>query len=204
MYLYFKPWCGFNDDLSRIIWMNKFCTECGRVLLLDGERGTYAVDYSKLMTFPGSIIYDTKTVDNVLKKYPLVQLPFINCNASPTAVQDLARSAGNHPLVTLRIRHIGTGYPLFRCLGFLPTVKAECQRRRNLLGDKYICIQVRNTDRKCDYIGLYNANREAIHSYPAVYLATDCEEVLTFFNKKLPVKNFAVIYNLCPKSFTAK
>ena len=61
------------------------------------------------------------------------------------------------------------------------------------MGHKYLCIQVRNTDRTCDYTGLYMANRVAIHSYPAVYLATDCEEVLTFFNKQLPVKNFVTV-----------
>jgi hypothetical protein len=190
MYIYFKPSCGFNDDLSRIMWLIYCCEVCHRTLLLDGERGTYEVDYSKLMTFPSNIICDTTTIDRILKQ-PMIMLPFINCNLSSEAVQEFEKSAGNHPLVTMRFRNIGSGYPLFRRMGFLPIVKAECQRRKALLGNKYLCIQVRNTDRKCDYTGLYEANREAIHSYPAVYVATDSEEVLTFFGKQLPVKNFA-------------
>jgi len=193
MYIYFRPFCGFNDDLSRIAWFVRCCAACRRTLLVDGELGTYQVDYSTLLSFSQvdvPIIYDTPTIKRILQQHHMITVPFINANLNPTAVQDFKESAGNHPLVTLRLRNIGSGYPVFRTLEFLPIVKAECRRRMALMGNKYLCIQVRNTDRKCDYAALYDNNRDAIHSYPAVYLATDCEEVLTFFNKRLPVKNF--------------
>ena len=54
-----------------------------------------------------------------------------------------------------------------------------------------MAIQVRNTDYKCDYIDYYEKNKTIIHSYKAIYLATDDKEVLKFFvEKKLYIYNF--------------
>jgi len=64
----------------------------------------------------------------------------------------------------------------------------------NLIKKPYLSIQVRNTDIsiKSDYIKLYEQNKDIIHKYKNVYVATDCIKALNFFKNinGLTVYNF--------------
>jgi hypothetical protein len=85
----------------------------------------------------------------------------------------------------------GNGYPLFNQLRINNYIKNECKKRYDLLQPPYLCIQVRNTDYKCDYQSFYNENKTLIHSFNEIYIATDDINVLEFYKKSsLNIKNF--------------
>jgi hypothetical protein len=96
------------------------------------------------------------------------------------------------------------GFNQFCSLILLDTIKTHCKQQYTLLSKPYLGIQIRNTDYKCDYIALYEANKVLIHSYQTIYIATDCKEAYDFFKTSCvnsDVFNFTtfpdeMIYNL--------
>lgn len=192
MYVYYLPTNGFNDNISRLLWFLPLCKLTGRTLLMDGKRGTYKLDFSTLFTIPG-VINDSATIDAILGRYPMVRLPCIPPphKAAHKTAEVVAPTIGSQPLVSFRdVRYFVCSYPVFQHLSFTKYVTDECQRRASFLPKRYIGIHVRNTDRKSDYKKLYLRNKALIQSYPAVYLATDCKEVLEFFKANVNVHNF--------------
>ncbi len=79
---------------------------------------------------------------------------------------------------------IGRGFNMFKHFRWKDSLKELCRTKRELLPEHYLCIQVRCTDYQCDYPKLYEENPTLIHSYPAIYLATDNEEVVHYFRSK--------------------
>jgi len=66
-----------------------------------------------------------------------------------------------------------------------------CIKNLNNIKKPYICLYIRNTDRKCDYKNLYNTHKELINSYQNIYIATDDKNILSFFKEKsLNIYNF--------------
>lgn len=191
MYIYYVPTNGLNDILGRVIWFMKVCQMYNFILLVDGERGTYKVDFSKYFKFPQEyIITDGETIRDILDKHPItLAVPRTETVTPP--VTYFGEIKGDHKMIWFKnLRHFPCSYPVFNQLIFNTDVKQECHRRRSLLGAKYVGIQVRNTDYTCNYPLLYETNKALIHSFP-VYLATDCPEVLQFFKSKgVNVKNF--------------
>lgn len=189
MYIYYQTTNGFNDLMSRIMWYVKVCEKYNVTLLVDGEHGTYHVDFSTYFTFPHPyIITDISTIRSILAEHPItLTIPRID-NPPVTYFGEIM---GNHKMIWFKnLRHFQCSYPLFSKLMFASAVKQECHRRRALLGAKYLGIQVRNTDHTCNYPSLYETNKVLIHSFP-VYLATDCPKALQFFKSKgVNVKNF--------------
>ena len=53
----------------------------------------------------------------------------------------------------------------------------------SLLSKNYLSIQVRNTDLKCN-VEFYNQNKDLIHSYDCIYLATDHKPSIDFLKSK--------------------
>jgi hypothetical protein len=85
----------------------------------------------------------------------------------------------------------GDGYPIFKTIKIKDHLLKYCEEKLSIIPRPYLGIQVRNTDYKCDYIDYYEKNKTIIHSYKAIYLATDDKEVLKFFvEKKLYIYNF--------------
>ena len=85
----------------------------------------------------------------------------------------------------------GDGYPIFKRIKIKDHLLKYCEEKLAIMPRPYLAIQVRNTDYKCDYIDYYEKNKTIIHSYKAIYLATDDKEVLKFFvEKKLYIYNF--------------
>lgn len=190
MYIHYRTTHGFNDIIARIIWFAKLCEASDRILLVDGLRGTYKLDLSNYFTFPQKyIINDSATINRIIKDTPIVTIPRTRPPPLPVAINML----GDSPIVSFKnLRHFKSSYAMFRHLIIKPIVKEECKRRKDLIGDDYLGVQVRNTDYKCDFTALYETNKEVIHKYAAIYLATDCEDVVSFFKSKgLNVFNFA-------------
>lgn len=190
MYIYYIPTHGFNDLMGRIIWFVQVCQTYNVVLLVDGERGQYGVDFSKYFTFPQPyIITDGAAIRALLAKHPITLT--IPPKRNPP-ITYFGRLRGGHKMICVRnLRFFPCSYPIFSQLIIQEGVKQECRRRRALLGPTYLGIQVRNTDYTCDYKALYEEHKATIHACPEVYLATDCQEALEFFKSKgVAVKNF--------------
>jgi hypothetical protein len=98
----------------------------------------------------------------------------------------------NETIIVCYINYGGAfGYKIFRQIEFTPDVKSLCKARYDLIVKPYLCIQIRNTDHKCDYVNLYNKNKDIIHSYSNIFIATDDKHVLDFFKERgLTIKNF--------------
>lgn len=91
----------------------------------------------------------------------------------------------------------GDGFLLFKQLGLTENLKNICNEKMKLLSDNYLCIQVRNTDYKCDYQNLYEIHKDKIHSYDQIYICTDDASVITFFkSKNLNVYCFTTFPNI--------
>ena len=85
----------------------------------------------------------------------------------------------------------GNGYALFRTIVLKPTIQVVCKQRYELLQTPYLAIQVRNTDYTSDYEKLYQDNRDLIHSYKNIYVATDDVHILDFYRSNgLTIANF--------------
>jgi len=70
-------------------------------------------------------------------------------------------------------------------------LKEIIKNKLSLLGNHYLCLQIRNTDIKSNYVKLYEENKNIIHSYEKIYICTDNKLVIEYFkNKKLNIYNF--------------
>jgi len=95
----------------------------------------------------------------------------------------------------------GDGTQIFKKLLIKDNIKNYCKDKFKLLPERYLCIQVRDTDHKCDYKKLYEDNRKYIDSYDTIYIATDNKHVYDFF--KTVHKN-ALNYCVFPESLTKR
>jgi len=94
-------------------------------------------------------------------------------------------------IILVGINGGGVGYPMFRIFKPVIPVKTYCRDKYSQLKQPYLCIQIRNTDHRCNYQGLYEQNKQFIHSYRDVYIATDDKHALEYFrSKSLNVVNF--------------
>ena len=211
MFLYLQPRGGLNDILVVITMAIEYCTKYNRILLLDGLQSTYKVDFSKYFTIPNKkVICDRNKILEIFNQSHTVYpsnfdgklMNVVNGECKFPYVEGLNHlfegvSVGipceNRPESMIISSQCcgGNGYPLFKTLKFTPYVSRLCKGRYESLKKPYLCIQIRNTDRKCDYQALYNKNKELIHSYSDVYIATDDKNVLDFFRSVgLSIHNF--------------
>lgn len=76
---------------------------------------------------------------------------------------------------------LNTAILVLKSLKFSNYLKEECKKKMKQLPQEYLCIQVRNTDNKCDYKSLYLSYKNRVDSYSNVYIATDSKDVLEYF-----------------------
>jgi hypothetical protein len=217
MYLYLAPQGGFNDILARIQYEIEYCKRNNRILLVDTTKGCYKINFSDffyLMNIPIKVITDINVIrkiiaDTSLTIYPhsIIDRKLDNWNFiwNPSGIYTL-----NQTLLTLPtdvcidniIIHSrcggGNTISLFKNLFFNQRVIHHVKNEFIKLPKKYLCIQIRNTDYKCDYESLYESNKELIHSYKTIYVATDDKASIDFFKlKKLNVINFTEFPEIC-------
>jgi len=202
---------GFNDQLCTIKLALDYCDKSGRTLIINNRLFTYDVDFEMYFNFPlTNIIYDVtmvkklvkdnsctiyqeidkkKICDSIDNKYTFGLIrPYLTCD---NIILSLPNSNVNEDLIVFGRRDGGDGYPLFKNLIFKPKIKQIISDRYKTLKKPYLCIQIRNTDYKCDYELLYENNKTEINSSNEIYIATDDKKALKFFiDKGLPVKNF--------------
>lgn len=216
-YLYLQPMGGLNDILCRINYCINYCKNTNRILLLDTYNSFYKINFSEYIDISNIIekskyIDDINTIksldfDNSTTFYPsCITLKHfkeildgkiiskyvnglrnvdINNNSYVLPHRDVEQSI---------IVHIqcggGSGFHIFKDIMIKPTLKEYCKLKYLEMPKKYISVQVRNTDIKCNYKVLFNMNKN-IFKNNTVYLATDSLEVLNYFRENgINVINF--------------
>lgn len=211
-YVLFMPaiLCGFNDCLAQIDKAISYCKDHNRVLLLDMVSSTYGInfsDYFYIQNYDLHIIYDTDKIKDILKnntftKYPN-KIDFNLLDLFDNKIQFRRRNSRygrgyyykgqslnlpnknvNEDIIIHKGFGGGNGFVFFQNVFLTEHIKMICNQKIKLLRDNYLCIQVRNTDYKCNYQKLYETNKEKIHSYDKIYICTDDENVVTFFKSK--------------------
>ena len=210
-YVYFIPTHGFNDQLTTLIIAIKYCKKYNRILLIDTINSTYMINFASYFDFPyNNIICDSQNIRDILYNneitiYPNIlngqmvdildnKIKFNNINHAwnyNDVVLNLPCGDINEDIIIFIKNTGGIGYPLFKTIIFQPNLKQILNDRYNTLKKPYLSIQIRNTDRRCNYKRLYEKNKDIIHSASEIHIATDDTIALEFFvNKGLPIKNF--------------
>ena len=218
-YVYCMPRGGFNDNLSVIVKGLEYCKKYNRILLVDTINSTYNVDFGNYFKFQDdNIICDSEKIKKILYDKEVTIYPSILCEKMNNILDNkvkftfivnknytyeniilaLPRDNINENIIVF----VACGskmmdtYSSFKNLIFQPKIKQIINDRYNKVKKPYIAIQIRNTDRICDYEVLYENNKEEINSAIEIYIATDDKKALTFFiDKGLPVKNFTTYPN---------
>jgi hypothetical protein len=226
-YLYFQALNGFTDILTSLRDILIYGEKYERIILFDTMNSFYKINFSDYFDLPQkNIIYDFNEIKKICNDDCDIYPSFIGRNMSqiikgemlfkyvkgigsryndiliklpeekrPEKIIFIARGGGE-----LR-RRVDVGYIIFQTLSFKENVVSHVLYRYSQIKKPYLCIQVRNTDRKSDYIGLYKQNKDLLCSYNSIYLATDDINVLNYFtSKKLPVLNFTNFGNEKSKS----
>ena len=215
-YLLFIPKGGLNDCFTGIQRMLDYCKKWNRTLLIDMTNSFYHINMAQWFTiqqvtdFP-RIIYDTIKIRDIIqakssKVYPsFLQERLLDILDGKIKLQykrgSIFTVEGNELILpqTKKDEDIifhsqcagGRGIRFFRQVRLHSFLKDICNQRIKQLPTKYLCIQVRHTDHKCNYEELYHQNQSFIDSYPCIYIATDNLNVITFFKTKHNnVKNF--------------
>ena len=212
-YVYCIPKGGFNDNLCVINRALEYCKKHNRILLVDTINSTYKVDFGNYFKFQDdNIICDAEKIRKILYEKKITIYPSILCekmnNISDNTIKftyskrvhnfeyegiilSLPSYDVSENIVVFVACGGGYGYSLFKNLIFQPNIKQIINDRYNKLIKSYIAIQIRNTDRECDYELLYQNNKHEINSAIEIYIATDDKKALNFFIEKgFPVKNF--------------
>lgn len=215
-YVYFVTIAGFNDMLVNLDYAIQYCKKYNRTLLFDCLNSLYKINFSDYFTLPNhhNVILDSTIIKNIitsttLSVYPNVlqdkMIDVINGKITITNwkknsyfyyYNNIELSIPDYIIDQDIIVFSGFGggdsFPLFKQLQYSNEIKRICKKRYNKIENKpYLSLQIRNTDYKCDYKKLYEENKELLHSYHSIYIATDDKSVLDFFkSQKLSIINF--------------
>jgi len=223
-YVYLIPGGGLNDILCTIQSTIHYCIRHNRILLIDTIHSPYKINFSDYfdIEYTGiDIIYDLNkikskcrnrnysiwprclniNIHNVLNGKIMKLLKYRKgCYHSyKNVVLILPKKTVKEDIILYIKCGGGNGFVLFKKILLKPTIKDYCKKKYLSLNNKYLCLQIRNTDIKSDYEQLYENNKDIIHSYPTIYIATDYKPCIDFFkSKELPIFNF----NTFPKNVT--
>lgn len=215
MYVYLSPQGGFNDVLSNINRTIEYCKNTNRTLLIDTTKSCYRMNFSDYFYFkniPVSIITDVNEIRKIISDVSLSIYPSSITDRNLDNWRFIWTQSGIYTLCgipmelpdeeckdNIVIRSTcggGAGFGLFKNIFFRQAIIDHVKYEFVKLPAKYIAIQIRNTDIKCDYTSLYESNKELIESYDAIYVATDDRNSVQFFRDKgLNVLNFTEFPN---------
>lgn len=214
-YIYFQTDSGFNDLLCCMASVLTYCKKYNRKILLDTVHSSFRVNLSEYFDILDPyIIYDMDIIRTIcqheLSILPNVGSDIMNqilngdikllINGQNTVFANgqsslnlaaLPKHCVSQKILLLGITGGGVGYSMFKTFKPVMPVKTYCHEKYSQLKTPYLCIQVRNTDYRCNYQGLYEQNKQLIHSYGDIYIATDDKLALEYFrSKSLNVVNF--------------
>ena len=222
-YLLCKPQGGFCDNLKFIDICVQYCKKFNRVLLLNTiDSWTYGINFNDYFYFNDSlgleVITDINKINKILcikdkSVYPnFMKNNLINFRSRSTDngyywIKDKLKRSLNIDLDENYQEDIiiyedcsragfGNILELFKSLEFRDNILEDFYDKYNSIEKPYICLQIRNSDIKCNYQKMYNDNMKLIQKYNSIIIATDDKLAINFFkNKGLNIHNFATFPN---------
>jgi hypothetical protein len=211
--VYLEPTGGICDIFNVLNNALSYCNNYNRILLVNGNKSTYKVNFSKYFNLSrNNVIFDTEKIMEICNNtnntiYPeilngkmkdilngTIQFHYSNANEffSYNEIElGLPQENRSEDIIIHSQSKGGNAYVLFKELIFCPDVKSICNERYNKLKKPYLCIQIRNTDYKCDYISYFNNHENEIRAFQEIYIATDDTKVIDFYKDKgLSIQNF--------------
>ena len=213
-YILFIPKSGINDCFVSILKTISYCKKNKRTLLLDMTNSLYNInfsDYFFIKKLDCDIIYDSNEIKNIILclensncltvhpnnlDFNLIDLfnktnkisfrykKGLPCCLYNNIQLNLPVNCKENVILHSRVGGGRTGYLFFKNLILRENIKYIIKKKLILLKDNYLCIQVRNTDIKCDYKQLYENNKDYIHTFDKVYICTDDKYAYDFFKSK--------------------
>jgi hypothetical protein len=214
MYVYLEPKGGINDCLVSMSYAIDYCKRFNRILLIDGQNSYYKINFANYFNIPfEDIILDTDKIQEIISKNNVTFYPsifnnnvkdlisykdsfilFTNNNGAfdyNGIILDCPSCVREEDVIVLIKSGGGDGYNLFKELNLNPIIKNTAKERFAKLKKPYLAIQIRNTDYKCNYVELFDSNKEEIMKYEEIYISTDDKTVLNYFREiNLSFKNF--------------
>lgn len=212
-YILFIPNGGFNDCICCLSRLRDWAHANNRILLYDTRRSLYHINFCNYFDISDpNIIFDSVRINEICSNADLTVIPGYFRSMLPSCLKQggpfydtyINKSPPVNPDEDITVHCFsggGEGYKMFKELIIKDNLKTYCKDKFKLLPEKYLCIQVRDTDRKCDYKKLYEDNRKYIDSYDTIYIATDNKHVYDFFKS---VHNNALNYCVFPESLTKR
>ena len=203
-YLYLIALGGLNDIFCRIEKYIKYCRENNRLLFIDTRYGTYRYNILRYLIIKDNNVIQNinyfKNIDiNKLSFYPneikyifddIINKKFIKQNNKNNLI--FRGQKLNEDVIVCCESGGGDSFDFFYKHVFIKNkIKDYIKEKAKLIKVPYIAIHIRNTDIVTDYKKIYLTNKNLIHKYSLVYVATDNKNVISYFkNKNLNVKNF--------------
>ena len=217
-YLLCKPQGGFCDNLDFINICVYYCKKYNRVLLLNTNHSwTYKINFADYFYFNKTltikVITDINKINQILSikrksVYPNFMTNniinfrsrstnngyyWINDKLKRPLTIDISKNYQEDILIYEDCSRGGFGniLELFKSLEFKDNILEDFYNKYNSIKKPYICIQIRNSDIKCNYQKIYDDNIQLIHKYNNIVIATDDKLAINFFkNKGLKINNF--------------
>tara|TARA_B110000902_G_scaffold184807_1_gene209231 strand:+ start:606 stop:1466 length:861 start_codon:yes stop_codon:yes gene_type:complete len=204
-YIILWPQGGMNDSFTQILKLKQVAKRKNRQLIVDFTKNFLFEHFETFMELNDKdIIYKSDDIKNILNNNPSIFPSIINCENYGKAVSYWApnnRQIQKYNDVSLGFNYNqtyhedillisrygeGRGYPLFRNITYKDNIINHIREKLNNMTKVYDCVQVRNTDQKCNFRNLL----KKIQSNNDIYIATDSEEALDFFKNNLKNKVF--------------
>ena len=211
---------GLAGILTILFYVIELCKATNRTLIFDGSKTCYKLDFSEYININfDRIIFKQSEIDKFLNNSEKLSVYPENIKITTAQFkwsgkhQCVIGSSNNfknyhqfhhsesyyheklkHYDVLVHAANRGglRAYDFIKeYVTFKECLKEYFINKYKIIQKPYISIQIRNTDRKCNYIKLYQENESDIQKIKNVYLATDEKISIDFFkDKNLNIYNF--------------
>lgn len=215
------PTEGLASILNILYRLLIFCENNNRILLFNSFNGPYKINFSDYFNINSkNIIYNLDEIKLILKKNsnctiypPNFEIENTEYNWSKEHQCIVGKYKNNTYIFNNNINYYkdfaediimcalsgGGGDANKFIINFLSlneNMKQNCLINYNKIPKPYLVIQIRNTDRECDYEKLYEEQKNLIDSFSNIYIATDDKYSIEYFKtKNLNIYNFTTFHN---------
>ncbi len=221
MYIYFIPQGGFHDILSNIKRTIDYCNKTNRIMLLDMTNSLYKINFCDYFELNDEKhICDINKIKEIIteRKYSVkpkilenkllnllngeLELKYVPKVGGHFAYEDiLLRIGGSEEIIVHSRCGRAEGWKMFQEIKLSNELINYAKENYKKMNKPYISIQVRATDKNCNYRELFKKNSNTIENASEIYIATDSKLVLEYFKKcNGNIKNFTTYLNVRSKS----
>ena len=205
-YILLWPQGGMNDSFVQILNLKQVAKKKNRKLIVDFSKNFLFEHFETFLKLnDNDIIFKQDQIKKILSNKPSIFPSIINCDNYNKAKSAWAPNSGNlhkykdvslgfnynkkynEDILLISIYGGGDGYPLFKMISYNDNIIHHIKEKLNSISKIYDCIQVRNTDYKCNFKDLL----KNLSPKNDIYIATDSQEAVDYFKNNLKNK----VYN---------